>query len=37
MPIEDETAVDTEREKIGWSQTLAETKGDNEIGKPCVQ
>lgn len=37
MPVEDEAAVDTEREKIGWSQTLAETKGDNEIGKPCVQ
>ena len=37
MPIEDEAAVDVAREKIGWSQTLAETKGDNEIGKPCVQ
>ncbi|WP_454887364.1 DUF6624 domain-containing protein [Sphingomonas oryzagri] len=36
-PIEELSTVDAQREKIGWSQTLAETLGDNEIGKPCAQ
>jgi len=35
LPIENEEAVNTERDRIGWSQTLEETKGDLEIGKPC--
>lgn len=36
-PLEDESRVDAFRERIGWSQTLAETLGDHEVGKPCVQ
>lgn len=36
-PIEAEPNVDALREEVGWSQTLAETEGDNEIGKPCIQ
>lgn len=34
-PIGDPDGVDKRREEIGWAQTLAETKGDLEIGKPC--
>jgi hypothetical protein len=34
-PIEQPEAVDRLREEIGWSQTIAETRGDLEIGKPC--
>jgi hypothetical protein len=37
QPIQDEAAVDALREAIGWSQTIAETKGDNNVGKPCAQ
>ncbi|AQR72673.1 DUF6624 domain-containing protein [Sphingomonas sp. LM7] len=35
QPIEDEAAVNAAREAIGWAQTLEETRGDLEIGKPC--
>lgn len=34
-PIEKPDKVDKRREEIGWSQTIFETKGDLEIGKPC--
>jgi hypothetical protein len=37
QPIADEAAVDAQRAQIGWSQTIAETKGDNSVGKPCAQ
>jgi len=35
QPIEDEAAVNAAREAIGWAQTIEETRGDLEIGKPC--
>ncbi|TGX52396.1 hypothetical protein E5A73_16525 [Sphingomonas gei] len=35
QPIENESAVNAAREEIGWNQTIEETKGDLEIGKPC--
>ncbi|ATY31717.1 DUF6624 domain-containing protein [Sphingomonas psychrotolerans] len=35
QPIENEAAVNSHRESIGWAQTLEETRGDLEIGKPC--
>ncbi len=35
-PIADPEHVDTRRAAIGWAKTLAETKGDLEIGKPCA-
>jgi hypothetical protein len=35
QPIEDEASVNAAREAIGWSQTIEETRGDLEIGKPC--
>lgn len=35
QPIADEAAVNSARQEIGWAQTLEETKGDLEIGKPC--
>jgi hypothetical protein len=35
-PLETEDAVNEERERIGWAQTIEETKGDLEIGKPCT-
>ncbi len=34
-PIEKSEEVNERRAKIGWAQTIAETKGDLEIGKPC--
>jgi hypothetical protein len=35
LPIENESAVNAAREAIGWAQTIEETRGDLEIGKPC--
>lgn len=35
LPLESEEAANRQRDLIGWSQTLEETKGDLEIGKPC--
>ncbi|MBB4100595.1 DUF6624 domain-containing protein [Sphingomonas kyeonggiensis] len=35
-PMADPEGVDTRRAKIGWAKTLAETRGDLEIGKPCA-
>jgi len=36
QPMTDPANVDIRRAAIGWSKTFAETKGDLEIGKPCV-
>ncbi|MFS2111188.1 DUF6624 domain-containing protein [Sphingomonas sp. Sphisp140] len=36
LPIADPDKVDERRARIGWAKTLAETKGDLEIGKPCA-
>ncbi|NYT40866.1 hypothetical protein HZY97_08880 [Sphingomonas sp. R-74633] len=36
LPIADPEHVDERRARIGWAKTLAETKGDLEIGKPCA-
>jgi hypothetical protein len=35
LPNEHESAVNAAREAIGWAQTIEETRGDLEIGKPC--
>ncbi|MGN7998284.1 hypothetical protein [Sphingomonas sp. 22176] len=35
LPMVNEAAANHERALIGWAQTLEETKGDLEIGKPC--
>jgi len=36
LPITVPDKVDERRARIGWAKTLAETKGDLEIGKPCA-
>jgi hypothetical protein len=36
LPTVDPDQVDARRARIGWAKTLAETKGDLEIGKPCA-
>jgi len=36
LPMADPDKVDARRAAIGWAKTLAETKGDLEIGKPCA-
>ncbi|WP_409530288.1 DUF6624 domain-containing protein [Sphingomonas sp.] len=35
-PLLKQEAANHERDSIGWAQTLEETKGDLEIGKPCT-
>ncbi len=35
-PMADPEGVDARRAAIGWAKTLAETRGDLEIGKPCA-
>ncbi|OAN57166.1 DUF6624 domain-containing protein [Sphingomonas sp. TDK1] len=35
FPLQDERAVNQARDSIGWAQTLEETKGDLEVGRPC--
>lgn len=36
LPVADPDNVDARRARIGWAKTLAETRGDLEIGKPCA-